>query len=282
MTATPATTAQTAQVADVLALQADISAQLTQLAALADLVTELVDSRQRGLGFLTPAARQMIDAQVVADRVAQRTQPEQDRGMKWLNRSTYVAGTGHVPAPATVPVVSFEAEMWAELRHLVRHVVRALHRAGVCVLAQLPAEPTTGVLLAHLRELVYAAPSPSLLLRVTRTLDGLIDAATLVVDGNDRAQLGDDCPHCGHPTLVVWFKDDVIRCDRDPRTGHYSPCQCPDEFCDCKQKPVSFRHEWHRTEAAARARRNTWYALANLLTARRQATRPDNEGTTRR
>jgi hypothetical protein len=249
-------------------LQTEISAQLTDLTVLTERVVDLVDTHQRGLGFLTPLGRQAMDRQVRDERAERRGQPDRVdeaghpvNGLDWLNRTTPVAGTGNVPAPAEVPAVAMDAEIYFTLRDLVRRIVRDLDRAGICTLHRLPAEPTNTQLITHLRGLVMSAPKASLLAQVSSEVAHLLEQATVLVDGNDKAFLG-DCPHCGNPTLVVYFNDGEIRCDRDPHTGHFGPCRCPDAYCDCKKKPISFRHTWHRDRAAAT---DGWWTLADRL-----------------
>lgn len=255
-------------------LQAEISKSLTDLAALADLVHQLVDSHQRGLGFLTAEGRKILDAQLLADRKFRRTQPDRFDddgrlvlGLDFLNRDTMVAGTGHVATAATISALSVDAEILFTLHHLIRRVTKALERAGLCTLHRLPAEPPRNQLLAHLRKLCWDAPSRSLLTEVQRDLDQLHEAANLVIDGNDRTAMDDPCPHCGRKTLVVYFRKGLIRCDRDPRTGHFQVCRCPDSYCDCKQKPVSFRHSWWRAARLAPNPRTAhdWHDLAGRL-----------------
>lgn len=258
-------------------LHAEVVESLDQLRAAAGFVLDLLDSRQRGLGFLTPEGRRILDAQLQADRRQRRTQPERLAddgslvlGLDWLNRDTHVAGTGHIPAPAAVSATAVDAEILFTLHHLIRRVTARLERAGLCTLHRLPAEPTYGQLFDHLANLVKSAPSPTLLTEVQRELDHLLESTSLVVDGNDRTHLG-DCPHCGRSTLVVYFRDEIVRCDRDPHTGTYAPCRCEDRYCDCKRSPVSFRHTWYRSVRNSPKPRTAhdWHDLASRLNIQR-------------
>ena len=88
----------------------------------------------------------------------------------------------------------------------------------------------------------------------------------MVVD-NDRTVLDANCPHCENRTLVVYFADDLIRCDRHPKTGRYEDCTCSDPLCECKIRPASFRHEWHRSKGT---KPNGWWALADRLNLERE------------
>lgn len=271
------TTMTTEHVAD---LQYGAMTLIGALEPLAGYITDLTTSHQRGLGFLTPANRAMINAQIITDRRERLTQPDrldQDGrpvvGLDWLNRGEDIKPSGHIRAAGTIGPISCEAEIYYTLRHITKVIVRRLDRNGVCVLARLRAEPTTSDLLTHLRALVVLlAAAPDVLGLVHRELTRLRDEATRVIDGDQRTRLPDPCPHCGRDVLVVHWEHDYIRCDRDPRTGAYGICRCPDPLCECKSKPVAYRHAWHRTEAAAGNRRHTWHALNNLLVTRRAAT----------
>lgn len=261
MTLDPATAAAAVDVQD---LQLDVSATLTDLHVLSDLVQQIVDTRQRGLGFLTPDARMAQDQMMRAERRSRVDTEKRHLGLAWMRGTPATHGTGHITGAGNPTALSVDADITFTLIHLATRCVRALARAGVCALHQLPGEPTTADHIAHLRALAWASPSPPLLTSIQRELNHLVEAATFVVDGNDRLQLG-DCPHCGKRTsntLVVYFKTGVVRCDRDPRTGHYAPCTCRDDYCACKHKPVSHRHEWHRDKGAAR---DGWWALSDLI-----------------
>lgn len=258
---------------DLAGLQYDCMTLLGDLDTLQHLVAQLTDTHQRGIGFLTPDARAAINAQVAADRRQRTTQPDRDTvGLDWLNRDRDVTPTGHVRAPGTVAAISVEADIYFTLHDLVKRTTSRLYRqAQVCILERVPVEPTATQLIAHLRVLVVLIDTTDVLHAMHRELARLKDDATRLVDGDDKTLLPDPCPHCGHRTLVVRWRDDLIRCDRDQHTGSYAPCRCPDPLCDCKTKPIAYRHTWHRNPAAAGNRRHTWAALNNLLTTRRAA-----------
>lgn len=261
---TPEPLATTAPIVDVTDIQAEISATLTDLAVLVDLVAELLDTQQRGLGFLTPDARKAQDQMMRAERRARVDTKKRALGLGFMRGTPSTYGTGHITGAGNPTALSVDADITFTLIHLSQRTVRALTRAGVCALHRLPGEPTTSDHIAHLRALAWTAPSIPLLASIQRDLERLVESATYVVDGNDRIQLG-NCPHCGtktENTLVVYFKTGIVRCDRDPRTGHYSPCVCGDPYCACKHKPVSHRHEWHRDRGAAR---NGWWALSDRM-----------------
>lgn len=259
---------------EIAALQYDVMTALGQLETLQPLVERLTDTHQRGLGFLTPDARARLNAQVATDRLAHRTQPHRDVvGLDWLNRDHDVKTSGHVRAPGNVGGLSVDADIAFTLHDLVDKTTWWLNRrGGVCYFGPaLPAEPTALQLLARLRGLVLITVDQRRLHNIWREVTRLNEDATYLVDGDDQSRLEDPCPHCGRDTLVVRWREDLIRCGRDQHTGAFAFCRCADPLCECKAKPIAYRHEWHRTDQAAGDRRHTWKALNNLLTTRRAA-----------
>lgn len=233
-------------------LQVSISMAIGDLGVLASLVAALADTHVRGLGFLSHDALQTQGALVRKERRIRNSNA----------RLGFPEPSGNVPVPGNVAALSLDAEIVFTLHHLARRIVRELRIAGVCTLVRVIAEPDTDELLAYIRQLVFAAPSPTLLGEVLEDLESLSARATTLVDGNDRVLLPADCPHCGRRTLVVYFNDGLIRCDRDPKSGHFHPCVCPDSYCRCKQKPVSFRHGWLRAQTTSST---SWWALSDRL-----------------
>lgn len=260
---------------EIAALQYDVMVALGQLEALQPLVERLTDTHQRGLGFLTPDARARLNAQVATDRLAHRTQPHRDAvGLDWLNRDHDVKTSGHVRAPGNVAGLSVDADIAFTLHDLVDKTTWWLNRrAGICYAGrdELPAEPTAPQLIVRLRGLVVLTEDQRRLHHVWREVQRLNEDATYLVDGDDQSRLDDPCPHCGRDTLVVRWREDLIRCGRDQHTGAFAFCRCADPLCECKARPIAYRHEWHRTDQAAGDRRHTWKALNNLLTTRRAA-----------
>lgn len=261
-------------------LHVQVSATLTQLADLADLASRLVDSRQTSNTILGPVARAELDQAIVADRHWRRTQPIRDLGLAWLNRETTVAGTGQVRAPGAINAVSATADLWGTLTHSSVWLARrctaaALYGAQVRPLGD---EPTFRDLFARLRNIAHACTDSRALTAVLVDLDHCAETLTRVIDGEDRAYIG-DCPHCSHTSLVIDRRAETIACDRPAGEDHHRMCQCSDPFCDCQQKPVSHRHTWWRDPAKAPDRRHTWAALENHLRARRNAAETQAETT---
>lgn len=252
-----------------LVLRSDITTALADLGADVDLVVSLTDSHQRGLGFLTPTAKQVLDDQVRKERRDRREQPRRldDHGrpvvgLNWLNRTATAAGTGEITSPGNFRAITSLAEIWAALTHQVRRCVRHLATQRVCTLHRLPEHADVPDLLAHLGRLVDDIDDVDLLESILTDLADVHEQATNLIDGNPKAAHPDPCPWCGRHTLVVYFREDLIRCDRDPGTGHYQPCVCRYPWCDCKRRPVSHRHTWHRTRATSA---DGWYGLKDQI-----------------
>lgn len=239
-------------------LRVYIGQHLTDLATKLDQVQDLVDTRQRGLGFATAEALMAMDEQIRKERAARLWNEKARGGVKI---------TGEVPAPGNIAAWSFLAEAHMLLLDESRRIVRAFHAAGVCTLHQLPPEPSIRQLLGHLRRLSWHLANARRLYRLYIQLEYLVDEATRLLEGADKTRLDGACPHCGRKTLVVYFTatrhipEGTIRCDRDPDTGAFEDCVCPDPFCACKNDP-RHRHEWHRDNGTGP---NGWWKLADRL-----------------
>lgn len=249
---------------------------LIDLCIEAPLVAALTDSRQRGLGFLTPEAKRAQDSQLKKERQAhaQRLKAGQP------------VGPGASPAPGNVSGLSVDADLWVTLSHQVRQVRRHLaarlrHRldrdqvgiAGPFVLVGevntwlgSPAPKDSADLARHLRELVWKLDDPDtdlkLVTRLERDLEHLHTSVDRLVEGDDRSRHPSPCPHCGRKSLVIWHREGVIRCDRDPHTHRYQPCRCDAAVCQCRTNPVHHRHQWIRDLGA---KPGSWWALVDLL-----------------
>lgn len=239
-----------------------VSEQLTTIGNLIPLIAALTDSRQRGLGFVTYEGKQIQDDMIRSDRADLDKRIRAARELKLLPADGFIRGRGESPAPGNIIAVSVEAHVHTTLHHVVRQLVHDQARHGVCTLVRVPQDATLPELVAATRSLSWSCTTTTLLDTIERDLAQLVDDAHRLIDGNDRTVLYANCPHCGNRTLVVYFKDDLIRCDRHPKTGRYEPCTCPDPLCDCKTRPRAFRHEWHRSRGT---KPNSWWALADRL-----------------
>jgi hypothetical protein len=246
--------------------QTAIAEQLTTISNLAPLITALTDSRQRGLGFLTWEGKQIQDAMIRKDREDLDQRIRTARATGRLPKDGFIVGRGESPSPGNIVAISVEATFHFALHDQVRRLLRGLATQGVCSLTRIPEDADVPDLVAALRALIWQSTDMGHLQAVHRDLEHLVEEARRLIDGNDRTLLGTECPHCDRRTLVVYFADDLIRCDRDPKTGRYEPCTCNDPTCSCKTRPQAFRHEWHRTKKP-----HTWQALSDRFNFTREA-----------
>lgn len=246
-------------------LQVAIGAKLTKLAGYLPYIDDLTEAAQHELPFQSPAAQAAAARAAEIEADADRMDFEVRPGRQWERPERRIVGVGNTRTPvASLSALTLSADIAVMLHGLVRRIVTALNAAGVCPIARLAPEPTAEQLIAHLRELRWAAPSPSLLRTVDGELTTLVDAADRFVHGDAMRLLPDPCPHCGNYSLIAYFRDDVIRCDRNSRSRQRAlePCVCDNEICQCKTTPVSFRHEWIRNPPSAP---NSWAKLSGRL-----------------
>lgn len=297
---TPHAAVDTAHPGDVVSAATyrdEIHTSLDALSRLLPDVQRLTDTYQRGRGFLTPEGRLTLDRQTRAERHDLRAQPERldpvtgapAVGLDWLNRTTLTAGTGDIPTPGNFRGIACEADItWALADHcrrvertlrasnlpvpaaptrMIRHTRAARRLPGfigpmppVTVLEASDAQPTADEYVARLRQLVDAAPSPTLLAPIARDLARLVEQAELVVEGNDRTNWTERCPYCGEQSLIHYLRANVVRCETDPRrhSSHPRPCVCPDSFCPCKTNPTGHRHEWAPNPDKSHFQRSLW------------------------
>lgn len=248
-----------------------VAEHLTTISNLIPLIGALTDSRQRGLGFLTFEGKQIQDDMIRSDRDDLSKRIRAARRLNLLPLDGFIRGRGESPAPGNIVAVSVEAHVHATLHHVIRQLVADQALNGVCTLIRVPEDADLHQLVSATRRLVWETTSTRLVDAIDRDLEQLVDDAHRLIDGDDRTVLDANCPHCGNRTLVVYFRDDLIRCDRHPKTGRYEPCTCPDPLCDCKVRPTSFRHEWHRAKGT---KPNGWWALADRLNLERSTNQP--------
>lgn len=232
-------------------LQLGIRQHLDQLRDLLPLVHALVEGRQRGRGFLTHEGRLVLDRQVRAERRDRRRLARHPLGLKWLNSTTTIAGTGDTHDVATSRGLALEADIAFTLTDLIRRTAArraatVLPRSNVLAALALPAEPTVTDLVDHLQRLVDLTPSVRALTTVAREIEPLVEQVRLAVHGRDRALLGEPCPHCGVNSLVRYLDEGRTVCEQDPASASKfpHPCVCPDPMCECKRNPRTFRHAW--------------------------------------
>lgn len=233
----------------------DLLVVLDDVTTLAGMVEALTDTGQRRLGIMTPAAEEAANAQTRAERRDRRR--AQSLGLP--------TGTGDVRSPGNFGAIAAAVQIWATLTHQIRRCSRHLHTRQVCSLARLPIDPTHHDLARVLAHHALAVTDPNILTAALEDLAELAEETQRFVDAVESSTpVNADCPHCGRRTLVARFHEDLIRCERDPRTRHFEHCICSDPLCECKSRPISFRHVWHRPRPGGSS--PTWYALRDRIT----------------
>lgn len=261
---------------EVAELQAEIAALLTDIATLVPFVQALTDSYQRGRGFLTYEGRQTLDRLVRDERAAGRARTDRRDndgnvivGLRWLHPTYVLPGSDNTKTPGNFRGIAVEADITFTIQQLIRTLSRrraatVLPRSNVLAALDLPTDPTLDQLLGHLGHLVRLTPAASALRPLVRDLERVKESADLLVNGQDRARLGDPCPHCELMTLVRHLDTGLTICDRTVTAEHYDACVCPDPMCECKRSPISFRHTWH-DNPKDKTQRSVWdlYGLIN-------------------
>lgn len=271
MTAQPCTADDTATILE--EVRTEISHNLRDLTAESELVELLIATRQRRLGFLTAEGRAAIAVQVAQDQRAQavRRRNLEPLGLAWMRTETD-KGPGVTAAPGAVDVISVQAATIRRLHQLVEYLTTALFAQGVCTLHQLLTEAPIQDVTTHLRALAMDLDDHDALTDVLESLEKLVEDLRDVIDGNDRTHLPAPCPHCGRDSLIVFWRDKITRCDKSPKSRHYAPCTCPDPLCECKHRPVAYRHTWNLDRPPSAA--NSWQTLASRLNHNRSITAP--------
>lgn len=254
-------------------LQAALVEILLDLGELTGYVHDLADTHQPGLGFLSFQAKQALDRQTRSER-ADWSAAHSARAWTESLGLGHLKPLGESPTPGNFRSLASDADFTFTLLDAARRLTASLQREGKQL--QVPPvvrEPTATQLLWHVGTLVHLTHNAQLLRSLTRDLQGVQETAQALVHGNDRVLLEDPCPYCGNRSLVVYFADDLIKCDRDALTGQKAACTCPDPLCDCKQKPVAHRHVWYRspTDKRKTPTDGTWSSLAGRLKFLRKA-----------
>ena len=238
-----------------------ISSCLHDLDRLLPLAGALVDTRQRGIGFLSVEARMVMD-----DLVRKERRDQLD------NLKAGIKLTGATPAPGSIAAYSVREEAQRDLDELAEWLNHRMRTAGVCMVSGLS---FAGIgyddpHVARLARYVAETTSISLLRYVHTTLEDITGRTRNVVDGRDIKAHPEPCPFCGRRTLVVYLTrpwehaaatgEGVIRCERDPHTGQYETCVCNDTYCACKTGG-RHRHEWRNGQKGKWG----WYGLRDDL-----------------
>lgn len=234
---------------------------LTTLANLIPLVGDLTNSRQRGLGFMTFEGKRIQDEMVRSEREDLDKRIRRAREKNLLPLDGFVGGRGESPAPVNIVAGSIDAHVHTTLHHTIKQLVGDLAKHGICTLTRVPEDATSLELVAVVRQLIWQCVNIPLLDAIDRDLEDLIENARRLIDGEDRVWMNAECPHCENRTLVAFLVDDLIRCDRHPKTGRYEPCTCSDPLCECKTRP--HRHEWFRNK------KPDWEALNDRIDLKR-------------
>ena len=238
-----------------------ISSCLHDLDRLLPLANALVDTRQRGIGFLSVEARMVMD-----DLVRKERRDQLD------NLKAGIKLTGATPAPGSISAYSILEEAQRDLDDLAEWLNHRMRTVGVCLVRDL-SHAGFGYEDAHIARLAqYVAETTSvqLLRHAHVTLEDITTRTRNMVDGRDIKAHPEPCPFCGRRTLVVYLTrpwehagatgEGVIRCERDPKTGQYEDCVCNDSYCPCKTA-ARHRHEWRNGQKGKWG----WYGLRDDL-----------------
>ena len=249
---TPTRNPVAAAPAEQLDLHTLIDTTLRQLDNLITQAAPLVDTHQRGIGFLTVEAAKVMDDNLRAEK--------RDR----INQAKWgIKLTGPVPAPVTVSAVSLIDEAERVCGDWASNLEGRLERAGICFLYS---QSFTGIgyddaQTARLAAVVEVIRTPTTLGNIHRDLEALVVKFKTLIDGSAKAyRLREPCPYCHLHTLVCYPEQHLVVCEQDPKTGRYEPCVCDDSYCHCKTR-AHRRHEWTRTN------RGKWglYGLRDAL-----------------
>lgn len=231
-----------------------IAACLAQLHEQLPIVRTLVDSHQRGIGFLTVEGRKVMDDLIRSERrdhvkITTRTDPTE---RQWL--STTVRGSGPVPIPGSVAAYAVIDEVTRLAWRIIHDINRGLRdHGGICLIAHRPGDtdPTIQQLLDRVAMLLPGVTNTTILRGWHEQLEDVAARAARIIDGSNLHTHPRACPHCGLHTLVIHMdgasSDWFIECERDPHTGNYEPCVCTDSYCQCRTTG-RHRHTWKYTE----------------------------------
>ena len=218
-------------------LRTHLRKALTNLRADARVVEDLLDSHQSGYGFLTPAQKAAVEIQAAKDR--------RDQAVRLKNGEPL--GHGAIATPGNIGAISLSDVTRRGLRASVRRLTEHLYRRpSVCVTRPLPAEPTLAELAGHVLHLadLVLDTDVEVLADIAAGLDEHLTGLRSFIDGEDQQRIGNNCPHCGRNTLILFRREWTIRCLDEPTATDFAPCTCREVICECKTRPVTFRHSW--------------------------------------
>lgn len=201
-------------------------------------------------------------------RREQNRQTREERRIRAENaQQGHPAPSASTPTPGHWATVAADATLTAALRHTSRRLIRHFKARDVPPAVESIAEPTIEDLLTYVLDMALQVTDHKLLAEIHRDLEAVRWETEQAIDGVGRDVLSDPCPYCGQQTLVVDFREDSIQCGPDPRTGLTSACVCPDPLCQCKSKPIEFRHTWYRNPHDPRrtSTGDTWSRLAGRI-----------------
>lgn len=234
---------------DVAALRTLICAALADLADVMPQINLTVDTRNTRPAYLSVEARQVLDDLVRQER----------RDRVRLAREHHMTPPGATRMPGSTTAISLLAEYADLVQTIYADLARRAVDAGAILIGTWPTDHVTpDQLHPWVTHLVGHYTNTRGLRAVHEDLEDLAGRARRHLEGKGAAKLPDPCPWCHRDTLIAHFSDGVIRCERDPHTGHYETCICSDTYCPCRTRS-RHRHEWHRDQ---KAHKNTsWHGL---------------------
>lgn len=260
--------------AELLAAAAgDLVAVLDDLVDYGRLVRELLDTSHAPSGLVSEQSRQATDRLVRAERADRIDATPRPPGLQWMRGTVGAVGTGTVNSAGNTAAISVDAEIAFALQHGRQRLIRTLTRAGLCPLFRLPADHTTGDLVAHIRGLVAIVvdvdlPEGLTLVNAIRSdLEHVRGRAERLVDGEPQVPLPAACIHCGRKSLVADSKTLTVRCDKTQRGN--KPCRCSNPICECRRDPIGHEHAWPKPAPGRGS--NTWHQLISGINARDRA-----------
>lgn len=229
-------------------LVTECQARLEQLAGLLPRVWDVLEaSRASRRSLASPDPSRPVLCDEPKHRAAGLTEP--CRACELLaEQEGWAPAAGRVPI-RTAPV---DAAVQAEtvLLQLERLVCQHL------VVCPFPSRLVTGVGRARRLADLLEHAAGWVLVRAARELGEAAAALSEAIDGQPTARLPADCPHCGRRSLIVFFDEQIIRCNR--RAGQV--CVCRDPQCRCHDGK---RHEWRQQIGTGQF--GEWGVLAGLL-----------------